>query len=163
MWKVKNEPIISSACAKELFESQELEFEIWDDVDDIVVGDHLYFDPDNDEDMDWLDHSDQYINILKKHKIKGDICFGSLEDGQFWGYRFDGEGGMQELVGHLLFIEEDAKRHKCLICGDLADHVEGIRYWCDYCVPMSGHYEFCDDACKILSKQKQKLMSILNE
>jgi hypothetical protein len=66
-------------------------------------GGKLYF---NTDDNEWMDYvSDDGVQaVLKKYKVKGDICFGSLEGdnaGSFWGYRFDGKGGMQELEGRL--------------------------------------------------------------
>lgn len=55
--------------------------------------------------------SDYVANVevqkfLKKHKVKGDICFvsddGKKETG--WGYRFDGKGGMKKLEGKVTFL-----------------------------------------------------------
>lgn len=53
--------------------------------------------------MDYI-HFPHVQEVLLKHKVKGDICFGSLEGDnadQFWGYRFDGKGNVQDLEGKL--------------------------------------------------------------
>lgn len=83
-----------------------------DDVLDYGVGYwgsngelRLNFNSDDMEHMDFVD--DKAVQrILKKYKVKGDICFGSLEGdnaGSFWGYRFDGKGGMKKLTGKLVW------------------------------------------------------------
>ena len=49
-------------------------------------------------------------------------------------------------------------KFECHECGALPDHAEhwygSIRYWCDKCVPMSGHYEHCPDPCEKLCRLK---------
>lgn len=114
MWTIhliKNEPIISDECAEELFEIQlyegETYGELWDDLDDVVYDGILQFNPDHFEHMDFL-QIDGMIKILCKHKVNGDICFADLEGSQtnsFWGYRFDGAGGVKKLKGKLIFEE----------------------------------------------------------
>lgn len=44
---------------------------------------------------------------------------------------------------------------RCEVCRAPATHKEhragpGFRVWCDKCVPMSGHYEYCPDPCRRL-------------
>ena len=100
--ELKNTVEISDECAQELFEKANSG--IWYGVEDVKMGgDNLYFDPDHQEHMDFLWDGNAQA-ILKKHKVEGDICFGSLEGdnaGSFWGYRFDGQGNMTELKGNV--------------------------------------------------------------
>ena len=101
--EIINNAEISDKCAEELFEAQDFESEIWYAKDDVVYNGRLNFDPDHMEHMDYV-WKPKIQEVLKKHNVKGDICFGSLEGdnfGSFWGYRFDGKGGMQELEGML--------------------------------------------------------------
>lgn len=66
---------------------------------------YLNFDSDHMEHMDFLSHL-SIQKLLKRHKVKGDVCFASYEGdnkGKSWGYRFDGKGGMVKLVGELVF------------------------------------------------------------
>lgn len=113
MWsigKVVNTVEISEDCAKDLFAAQGDERYIWSSLEEVTYQGKLSFNPDHMEHMDFLgcDEDRAMVEILKKHKVKGDICFGSLEGdnrGRFWGYRFDGKGGMKKLVGHLEFKE----------------------------------------------------------
>ncbi len=115
MWSIActvNNVDISDKCAEELFEAQDYEGEIWDDLEYVTDDDgNLYFNPDFNESMDYISN-DSVIDVLKKHKVKGDICFGSLEGdnaGSFWGYRFDGLGGMAYLKGKLVWSEKTEK------------------------------------------------------
>jgi D-mannonate dehydratase len=65
----------------------------------------LFFNADHFEHMDFV-YEKQVLDVLRENKVKGDICFGSLEgdnQGRFWGYRFDGQGGMLKLTGSLSF------------------------------------------------------------
>ncbi len=109
---VTNEVEISKACAKELFEVQDKD-ELWYDVRDVTDSGRLTFNTDHAEHMDYLGSIDNRItDVLRKHKVKGDICFGSLEgdnDGSFWGYRFDGKGGMKTLTGRVVYEEDEAR------------------------------------------------------
>lgn len=65
----------------------------------------LYFNQDHQEHMDFVAF---FKNALANLKVKGDITFASLEGdnaGEFWGYRFDGEGGVKDLKGEVVFSE----------------------------------------------------------
>ena len=97
----KNEVNISPECAQDLFDAQAYEGERWDTVEDVTTDGKLTFDPDHMEHMDYLGDEDVQ-KVLKRHKVKGDICFMSTEGdnaGSSWGYRFDGKGGVVELTG----------------------------------------------------------------
>lgn len=108
---VENTVEISSKCAKELFKAQEKSGAgIWHSLEEVTYKGKVTFNPDHMEWMDWLGNNEDLVEILKKNKVKGDICFGSLEgdnDGEFWGYRFDGKGGMIELKGQVVYKETD--------------------------------------------------------
>lgn len=60
---------------------------------------------------DHMEHMDYVLKVaekLKEFKVEGDITFGSLNgdnSGSFWGYRFDGKGGIKKLKGSLSFKE----------------------------------------------------------
>jgi len=98
---VVNTVDISRDCAEDILENANDEG-AWSDIDDVCVDGKLHFNQDDMEHMDYLGNNDNVIPILKKHKVKGDVCFSSLEGdnaGENWGYRFDGKGGMRELVG----------------------------------------------------------------
>lgn len=104
---ISNTVKISRACAEDLFNAQNEAScgELWGDSDDVVYKNKLSFDPDHMEHMDYL-QDDVFQDVLKKHKVKGDVCFGSLEGdnaGSFWGYRFDGKGGMTSLDGRIVW------------------------------------------------------------
>lgn len=110
MWhigEVVNQVEASEELAKDLRKWAENE---WGEgeADYLVYRGKIFFNPDHSEHMDFI--SDKRVQrILKKHKVKGDICFGSLEGdnaGTFWGYRFDGKGGMKKLTGVLTFNED---------------------------------------------------------
>src|SRR3989344_2802619 len=112
MWTIAglvNTVIISNECRDDLFEQlHDYESELWDDYEQVTDKSTslLQFNPDHMENLDWL--NDKAIEILKGHNVEGDICFGSLEGdnaGSFWGYRFDGKGGMKHLKGRLLWEE----------------------------------------------------------
>lgn len=65
----------------------------------IIYNGKLVFNPDHMEHMDYVCQP-KVLAVLKKHKVRGDICFSSNEGdnkGQKWGYHFDGEGGMTKL------------------------------------------------------------------
>lgn len=119
MWTIGcavNTVIISNECAHDLFdEAQSYEGEIWNDCDEVIDKKTglLQFNPDHMEYMDYLTDHDKVIKILKRYNAEGDICFGSLEGdnaGQFWGYRFDGQGGMKKIKGKLVW--EEIKKHR---------------------------------------------------
>jgi hypothetical protein len=106
---VTNTVKISSKCAKELFKAQKEDgSEIWYSPEEVTNKGKVTFNEDHMEWMDWLANNDKLVEILKKYKVEGDICFGSLEgdnDGEFWGYRFDGKGGMVKLKGEVVYKE----------------------------------------------------------
>lgn len=108
---IENTVKVSQKCAKELFESQEEGTDIWYSQEEVTgTKGKLTFNQDHMEWMDWLANNDTLVGVLKKHKVKGDICFGSVEGdnaGEFWGYRFDGNGGMIELKGTVVYQEKN--------------------------------------------------------
>lgn len=82
---------------------------LWDSPEEVTCDSKLSFNIDHMEWMDYIANSEEIKTTLKKHKVKGDICFGSLEGdnaGSFWGYRFDGKGGMKTLTGELTWSED---------------------------------------------------------
>lgn len=75
--EVVNTVKISPECAREIFEAQGGESgEIWSSLEDVTYQGMVTFNPDLMEWMDWLGNNENLIKILKKHKVKGDICFG---------------------------------------------------------------------------------------
>lgn len=111
-WQIEltvNDIVIPAALVKSLFEAQDYEGAVWDSVEDVVDDDNnLTFNPDHMEHMDYLSHQLNMIDVLKAGRVKGDICFQSLEgdnSGDSWGYRFDGKGGMKELSGTVNWSE----------------------------------------------------------
>lgn len=108
----KNEVEISRKCAEELFEAQAYEGELWDSADDVAPDGRLAFNADHMEHMDYLATNEAMVAVLCKHKVRGDICFESHEGdnaGEYWGYRFDGQGGMKPLVGRCTVVFEEIK------------------------------------------------------
>lgn len=111
---ITNTVKITDACAKDLFAAQEYEHEIWSDPSDVTYEGKLVFLKDLMEHMDyvWREHIQK---VLKAHKVKGDITFGSLDGddfGKFWGYRFDGKGGMAKLKGMIVWAAEETRTPK---------------------------------------------------
>ncbi len=105
---IKNTVEISKKCARALFKAQSPKGEIWNELEDVTYKGKLSFNDDHGEWMDFLGsgNNEKFIGVLKKHEAMGDICFGSLEGdnaGSFWGYRFDGKGGMQKLIGEVTY------------------------------------------------------------
>jgi hypothetical protein len=86
----------------------------WAAIEEVLDEDkHLTFNRDNMEHMDYLSSETPVIPILCRHKVKGDICFGSLEgdnEQTFWGYRFDGKGGHKYLEGEIDWYVSGADR-----------------------------------------------------
>ena len=112
---VVNEVKVSKKCAQELFDTQKYEGEICDNIEDVVYKGRLNFNSDHMEHMDYIGNNDAVCRILLKYKVKGDICFGSLEGdnaGSFWGYRFDGNGGMSVLEGKLEWYMKAEEKSK---------------------------------------------------
>lgn len=104
---ISNTPKITTACAKDLIKATGDEY--FYDLDDVTYKGHLQFNEDHQEHMDYV-QDERVIAVLRKHKVEGDITFGSLEgdnDGSFWGYRFDGKGGIKFLEGKVVFTETD--------------------------------------------------------
>jgi hypothetical protein len=98
---------VPEECAKELFESQDYEGERWYELEDVLDDGKLAFNSDHMEHMDYVGE-EAIQDILRKYNVAGDICFGSLDGdnaGSFWGYRFDGSGGMIPLEGRLQWFE----------------------------------------------------------
>lgn len=125
--EVKNEVVINKEIAYELFEA----LGRWDfgspvTEQDILDGGVAFFDSDGSlklhftsDDMEHMDYvwEEEAQEILKKHKVKGDICFSSGEGdnaGSAWGYRFDGKGGMVKLAAQTQWVEvaEEPKKAK---------------------------------------------------
>lgn len=101
--ELENTVNISESIAKELFDSQEYQGEIWYDENEVMYKNRLCFYEDHQEYMDYV-HKEHIQEVLKRNKVEGVIKFGSLEGenaGDFWGYEFDGKGGMKELVGEV--------------------------------------------------------------
>lgn len=100
---------ISEECAAELFKAQRSYTEIWWSPDEVRDSKGIVtFNSDHYEHIDWIENSDLDA-ILKKHRVSGDITFGDLEGSataRFWGYRFDGKGGMVELKGRIQWQEK---------------------------------------------------------
>src|SRR5579872_1706754 len=103
---IDNTVKITKKIASEVYKATEEDgsySEYFDDVDGVSYDGKLYFNPDHSEFMDFL--GDERIQeVLKKAKVKGDVTFGSLDGdnfGLFWGYRFDGNGGMVKLKGKI--------------------------------------------------------------
>lgn len=114
MWSIEclvNTVNIPNECKHNLFdEAQDYKEELWDEVNNVTdENGQLYFNLDHMEHMDYLGSHDKVIKVLKRYNVEGDICFGSLEGdnaGSFWGYRFDGKGGMKYLTGRLVWEEK---------------------------------------------------------
>lgn len=111
---------IPNECIHDLFdEAQDYEGQIWADPKEVVDERGLLrFDPELMEHMDYL-ANDKAIRVLKRYEVEGDICFGSLEGddaGEFWGYRFDGKGGMKKLKGRIVWEEKaDLLKNKTVV------------------------------------------------
>lgn len=104
---------VSAKVAKEVFEAcGGTDGGVFYNIKEVSHGNKLYFNPDHSEWMDYLqgDHGDKVIAVLKENKVKGDITFGSLEgdnSGLYWGYRFDGKGGMVKLTGTVIWTVDE--------------------------------------------------------
>lgn len=123
---VRNDVVVKKKCAEELFKAQAYEEELWYEIGDVSRNGRLSFNGDHMEHMDYLGNNEAMVAILCKHKVKGDICFGSLEGdntGSYWGYRFDGKGGMKRLKGRVVFeeVKELLKGKTVVVTGRLDD------------------------------------------
>lgn len=104
-----NDVKIPLQCAKDLWNYNLITCdELWDDEYDVSIGLYLNFNSDHMEHMDFLCRKD-YRDILLNHKVEGDITFCSYETDEYWGYRFDGDGGYKKLAGKatITFVEEE--------------------------------------------------------
>jgi hypothetical protein len=111
---IKNTVKINSKIALELYQSDAQIVSAWQDectfpdLEGIISGENLVFNPDHMEHMDYI-WEDEILNVLKRNRVEGDICFSS-NDGdnkcKKWGYRFDGQGGMKNLKGKEIFEEK---------------------------------------------------------
>jgi hypothetical protein len=111
MWHIgllENTVKIDKKIARELFEKCK---DIgWSRLEYVTNGEYLYFNEDHCEHMDYMQSDVNLITILKNHKVKGRIAFGSVEgdnSGCFWGYQFDGKGGCQSVNGSLQWSPEE--------------------------------------------------------
>lgn len=82
---------------------------VWEDgAYQVMCQDRIAFDLDHGEHIDYFEDYPELVEVLKMNRVRGDICFGALEGrrrGEFWGYRFDGVGGMTKLVGQLVWSD----------------------------------------------------------
>jgi len=138
---------INETIANDLFALQEdgkISSWPWHDVASVIVwrGTKLDFNPDHMEHMDFL-WEEKIQEVLCRHNIKGIVKFGDLESsqqGEFWGYEFDGKGGMKKLKGNLQWINDCnvSTKDPCPECGEpMKDKWSGIEctscpYWFCY-------------------------------
>jgi hypothetical protein len=117
---VKNTVKINSGVALDLYNCGADVCFCWEEECDfpmlqgIIYGGKLVFNPDHMEHMDYV-WQPEVLAVLKKHKVKGDVCFSSNDGdnkGKKWGYRFDGMGGMVELKGKKNVWEEVGPKKK---------------------------------------------------
>lgn len=117
MWSIallENTVKINKKTAQDLFkESEETGEEIWYELKSVAPKGKLTFNSDHMEHMDFLTNDD-LLDVLLRNKVNGRICFGSLDGdqvGEFWGYEFDGKGGVSNLQGEITWkskeIEEE--------------------------------------------------------
>lgn len=105
-WQIsclENTVEVNNKIAEELFEVDQKHQQRWWDLAEIMYNNNLHFNPDDMEHMDYL-WDDDYNTVLKNHKVKGRVCFGSLDGdnaGEFWGYEFNGKGDMKKIEGTL--------------------------------------------------------------
>lgn len=94
---------ISKEVAKELFEAQAYEEEIWYELEDVIDSKgFLQFNSDHDEHMDYLSNNKHMIKILQESMVNGRILFCSHEGdnaGSYWGHHFE-DGSYSKLKGY---------------------------------------------------------------
>jgi len=104
---------ITPKCSQALYDGQEYDCEVWVGPDEVAKDGRLQFAPRYGASIDWIDEKEHLVEILKKHKVSGDISFIHLFDGEreqmfdvpetkivrIWGYRFDGKGNMKKTKG----------------------------------------------------------------
>lgn len=101
---ISNTVEISSQCAKDLWTAVQKRDNPWYAAEGVCCDGKLNFDSDDMEHMDYM-WNPKIQKVLLKHKVNGDITFGSLEGdnrGQFWGYRFT-DGVLTKLTGKVVF------------------------------------------------------------
>jgi len=101
---ISNDVEISSECAKDLWKAVQKGDNPWYEEDEITWRGKLSFNSDHMEHMDYM-WNPKIQEVLAKHKVNGDITFGSLDGdnrGQFWGYRFT-NGVLTKLTGKVVF------------------------------------------------------------
>lgn len=113
MWRIgllESSIKVDKKLQTKLFKLNEYEGDLWYDKDYIVnCTGHLAFDEDHMEHMDYLWREDVQ-ECLREGKAKGRALFGSLDGdnaGSFWGYEFDGKGGMKKLTGEIVWKEDE--------------------------------------------------------
>lgn len=110
--ELKNTVKVSVELAEKLYNAQKSNRAfIWEDEDEVLSGEYLYFNTDHQEHMDYLNNK-FVIDLLTENKVEGVICFGSLEgdnEGEFWGYKFDGQGNVKKLKGKINWEEDVAE------------------------------------------------------
>jgi hypothetical protein len=105
--ELKNEVAITEECARDLVKVlQELcVIEDHENESSVYQDGKLYFNPDHSEHMDYL-HNEEVLQVLKQHKVNGDICFGDVESEIcFWGYSFN-QGKMTRLKGEVVWSKK---------------------------------------------------------
>jgi len=104
-----NDVEITEKCAKAVLKALQKDSS-FETLHDVWRHKKLHFNWDHQEWMDFLMWHRNIIEVLQKHKVKGDICFSSNEGdnaGEAWGYRFDGKGGFRALTGRLQWFEKE--------------------------------------------------------
>ncbi len=115
MWniaKVVNTLELTDECIDELWENNSSIGLDWEEKEEFYYTNkkgekYFYFNSDHMEHMDYMWHK-EIIEIIKKHKLKGDVCFESVEGdnaGSKWGYRYDGKGGFVKLIAEVSWVE----------------------------------------------------------
>ncbi len=123
MWSIcviENSLKLNEKTVDELFKINEkladMASEIWYDKSDVTDSDgNISFNLDHYEHMDFLSDNQEIVDVLKKNKVKGKVCFGCLDGdqfGQFWGYEFDGQGNMVTLTGTINWTVNQPKKTK---------------------------------------------------
>ena len=91
---------ISTECALDLYKAVK-KFYLFDDPEDVTHKGLLNI-SDNARLKDNMLRDRDIQNVLKKHKVEGQVLFGIKDESpSLWGYNFDGQGGMQELKGEI--------------------------------------------------------------
>lgn len=107
---IENTIVVTRGIAADLYAAQQAGKTLccpWENENEIINWHPirpkgvLHFEYDHMEHMDFLWDA-KIQEILKQHEVEGVVKFGSLEgdnEGKFWGYEFDGKGGLVELKG----------------------------------------------------------------